>query len=471
MIGYNTPSALFWDENYHIASAQKYLDGVMFMEPHPPLGKMLLAFGEWILDPNSGKDKSEFLETDYIQDHHLPDDMSFAGFRLMSALLMALAAPFFYFTLVNVLGNRHLAVMFSSLLLFDNALVVHSRAAMLDSIQIFFSLLAIWYWVRTIKKGRPVETSRYATLAFLVALVVCVKVNGAILLLLLVMLYGYDCWPDIKRRAWRAPLKRLAISAPLAAGILSVTFLGLMYVHIAMGQRIVDNRTYDASPEYIEAIGSDNTTSLSTFALGLRDNLKYMANYADGVPRLDVCKEGENGSSAIGWPLGTKTINYRWSKNTVDGETRVRYLYLVGNPVVWLSVLVGMVLSVSLMLARFVYRVQPKNVGLFYWSAAFTALYISYMAAVLQIERVMYLYHYFMPLVFGMINVSIVFSYVYREEIVQRSRHMYVNVAVFCMLVLIGFWHFAPFSYYFPLTETEFSLREWFQFWRLESVR
>jgi dolichyl-phosphate-mannose--protein O-mannosyl transferase len=41
--GYHQPAALFWDENYHIPSAQKYLDGVMYMEPHPPLGKLLIA--------------------------------------------------------------------------------------------------------------------------------------------------------------------------------------------------------------------------------------------------------------------------------------------------------------------------------------------------------------------------------------------------------------------------------------------
>ena len=42
---YSTPQAFFWDENYHVASAQKYLNGVFFMEQHPPLGKLLIAAG------------------------------------------------------------------------------------------------------------------------------------------------------------------------------------------------------------------------------------------------------------------------------------------------------------------------------------------------------------------------------------------------------------------------------------------
>jgi len=40
---YDYPPSVFWDENYHIASAQKYLTGVMFMEAHPPLGKLFVA--------------------------------------------------------------------------------------------------------------------------------------------------------------------------------------------------------------------------------------------------------------------------------------------------------------------------------------------------------------------------------------------------------------------------------------------
>ena len=40
---YDYPPSVFWDENYHIASAQKYLTGVMFMEAHPPLGQLFVA--------------------------------------------------------------------------------------------------------------------------------------------------------------------------------------------------------------------------------------------------------------------------------------------------------------------------------------------------------------------------------------------------------------------------------------------
>ena len=50
---YPSPAAPFWDENYYIPDAQKYLNGIFFMDIHPPLGKMLIALGEWLLHPNA----------------------------------------------------------------------------------------------------------------------------------------------------------------------------------------------------------------------------------------------------------------------------------------------------------------------------------------------------------------------------------------------------------------------------------
>src|SRR4030042_7026532 len=82
---YSYPPALFWDENYHVASAQKYIDGVMFMEPHPPLGKLLIALSEKVINPNKNLNKSSFLDTDHIKD--IPENYNFIGVRFASTFL------------------------------------------------------------------------------------------------------------------------------------------------------------------------------------------------------------------------------------------------------------------------------------------------------------------------------------------------------------------------------------------------
>lgn len=470
-VNYGYPNSLFWDENYHIASAQKHIDGVMYMEPHPPLGKMLIALGEAVFNPNDGLNKAAFNTTDYITGNDVPAGFSFYGFRFASVIMMAFSVLFMYGILHRIIGHRFIAAAFTTLIIFDNALVVHSRSAMLEGIQLFFILASLYYFTRVATSGKPIRLSHYAWLGVLIGLTVSVKVNGAILLLLMVMLFGVDQWHNIKSWNVLALIKRLTQTVP--SGTLPVVgvFLAVFYFHIGFGSEVVNNRTYKASPEYLELIRKGETFSLTAFRTGMKDHWRYMSEYADGVPRLDVCKPGENGSHVTGWPLSTKTISYRWGKDTYDGIVKTNYTYLIGNPVVWFSALAGIVLSLGLIISRFVYGNKEKDGPLFLWICGFTSLYVIYMITMLQIERVMYLYHYLIPLMFAIINLSLVFSYIYRDEILQNNKHTLINAGAFALLVFAVFAFFSPFTYSIPITADQFELREWFKFWRLEVVR
>ena len=472
---YGSPQAMFWDENYHVASAQKHIDGVMYMEPHPPLGKMLMAVGEVMFGGNGAVDKHKLLETDYLTGDNAPAAMTYKGFRWPSVIMMAFSVLFFYGILNAITRRAWLAAAFTSLVIFDNALVIHSRAAMLEGIQLFFILGALYYFVRIatnfIHHQKTILLKHYALLGVWIGLAIAVKVNAFILLLLFVMLFGVDQWSAIKQWNWRALITRLATTVPSGVIPVAAVFFAVFYVHIGMGTTIVKERTYKASPEYLAQVRAGNTWSPSTFMLGMRDNWKYMSEYADGVPRLDVCKPDENGSYAMGWPLSKKTISYRWDKNTVDGKVVVKYKYLIGNPIVWFSVLGGIILSVGLIIGRYVYNSPIKDEKLFYWICAFTALYLSYMIAILQIERVMYLYHYLVPLIFGAINLALVFNYIYRDEVLANNKHTIINLSLFALLVIAVFAFFSPFTYGFGLTEDQFEMRNWFSFWKLQVVR
>ena len=468
---YDAPQAMFWDENYHIASAQKHIDGIMYMEPHPPLGKMLMALSEALVGVNSDVDKSALNRTDYISGSAVPQDMAYTGFRLPSTLLMALSVLFFYGIIHRITRRKWLAAAFTSLVIFDNALVVHSRSAMLEGIQLFFILAALYYMVRTITSNKAISLANYAILGVFIGLTIAVKLNGAILLLLFVMLYGVDQWDNIRHWRWLPLLKRLGVTVPAGVLPLLVVFFGIFYIHIGMGSELAANRTYKASGEYLNYIRNDQTFTPAAFVTGMKDNWKFMSEYADGVPRLDVCKPGENGSYAMSWPVGKKSINYRWDKDTIDGKVQVRYKQLVANPVVWFSVLLGIILSVGLVISRFVYGNKEKDPQLFLWICAFTTLYACYMIAILQIDRVMYLYHYLVPLVFGALNLSLVFTYIFRDDVVANNRHTLINVTAFVILIVGVFAWFSPFTYGFQLTEDEFALRNWFSFWQLEVVR
>lgn len=468
---YGSPSAMFWDENYHVASAEKHVQGVMYMEPHPPLGKMLMALAEVVINPNENIDKHKFVETDHIEGSDTPPDTQFTGYRWPSVVLMALSVLFFFGILNRITRQPLLAFLFSSFVIFDNALVIQARAAMLEGIQLFFILAELYCFTRILTSQRPINLKDYALLGALIGLAISVKVTSAIELLLFVILFGVDQWKNIRQFNYIALLKRLFVAVPSGVLPVALVFLSVFYIHIGMGTKVIAGHTYKASPEYLQAIQNGDTWSPSTFVTGFRDNWKYMSEYADGVPRLDECKPDENGSYPMDWLLGKKTISYRWDKDTIDGKVEVRYMTIVANPIIWFSVIAGIVLSLGLIMSKFIYGQQEKDTPLFNWICVFTGLYLSYMIAILQIERVMYLYHYLIPLVFGSINLALVFNYLYREEIIAKSKHLWINLSIYALLVIAVFAFFAPFTYGIGMTADEFELRNWFSFWKLQVVQ
>lgn len=467
---YWEPKSLFWDENYHVAAAHKQLAGTLYMEAHPPLGKMLIAAGEWLVGANAGADLTRSLQRDHIGNADLPAHYSYAGVRLPSVLSMILAAPVLFLLLTRITRSRWLALVGACLLVFDNALLVHTRAAMLEGPQILLVLLSLLLFAHAVQAPR-VRLRHYLGLGVLVGLVAAVKLNGLVLLLLFPALFVVDQWPRLHQRDWPAAGQRLATSAALSIAALVTTFLAIWWLHIATVTQVHANRTYKASPDYLAHLQAGTAWTPSGFVVGLRDQWRYLREYASGVPRLDVCKPGENGSHASGWPLGGKTINYRWNRETVDGQSKVSYTYLVGNPLVWWPVLAGIVLSLGLVMARLVFGAPVVDQRLFWWMALASTLWVAYMVAILRIERVMYLYHYLLPLLFGILNLAALAAYLLRDGLASGRRHTRLNLLGYLGLVALAFWFFAPLTYGWPLSTEEFELRQWLDFWKLEPVR
>ena len=467
---YDYPPSVFWDENYHIASAQKYLTGVMFMEAHPPLGKLFVALGEKILQPNKTIPVAElhkFTQTDYIKD--FPADYSFAGMRFFSALFAWLSAIVFFYILYFISKNPHASLIFSSLYIFENALITHSRAAMLEGSHLFFILLAILYFVYLVQKLSRKTLLNYFVLGILTGLAVSIKATGAITAFLFPFLffldYKYQGSTLISKRVLNVSKKLIIKGLFFVAGS-AVIFSLIWYIHFSLGKFAQNDKFYKASEEYKEIMVKGLASDPKYFPAMLKDNLVYMANYNKGVPKLDVCKPDENGSYPLAWLVGDKSINYRWEKSG-DG---VRYMYLQVNPITWFLGLAGIILSLILIIGRIVFKNPVKNKNLFYLITTFAALYVIYMAIMLRIERVMYLYHYFIPLLFSFILAFLVFNYIFEDKIAAKSKKLYIGLIIMVVIIAGTYKFFSPLSYYQPLTTEQFEKRIWFDFWKLKPI-
>ncbi len=460
---YTEPKNLFWDENYHIASAEKYLEGIFFMEMHPPLGKLLIAAGEAIFKPNKDLDLSTFTTTDYIKD--VPPGYSFKGVRFFSTLFGFLAAGIFFFALYLLLGNPHLALFFTSLYLFDNALIVQSRAAMLEGPQLFFILLGICFGVFLIKRAREPNLRELFFLGITLGLAISIKANSGILLLFFPILFFRHAFVFSKTPA--LIVKRFFLwSVVSGVGILLPIVL-IWYAHFSISKTVLNDKYYNVSPKYQAVLNGEKVFGPADLSFMLRDAYKYFFNYQKGVPRLKGDVPDENGSHPIFWPLGKYSISYRWDKTD---QGKVQYLRLQCNPIGWAIGGIAVILSIILVGAHYLYGLEPRNKQLFLSIEIFLGLYLAYMGTMFGIERVMYLYHYFIPLLFSFFLSALIFQYLMEECFKRHSKVLYAGLFVFSLNIFSAYVFFSPFTYHQPLSTQEFLQRSWLDIWRLEPV-
>lgn len=456
---YWNPPSVFWDENYHIASAQKYLHGTYFMEQHPPLGKLLIAAGEKLLHPNARTD--QFLGTDYGTG--FGEGFSFVGYRFFSALLAWWTAPLLFAIFLLILRNPLHATLLSFLYIFDNALIVHTRGAMLEGPLSFFAALTILTFLLTfLQRAR---TRRLALWSVLFGVSFGLMVSTKVLGLAFILLTLPILWALLPR--WKRALGFLA----LFSGSALVVFCGIWWIHFTLGKTISptlpDNGYYQASPQYKEILARGATASLAAYPVMLRDSLAYIPFYNRGAPRLDLCKTDENGSPPWMWPLGARTINYRWE--TPEG-TDYRYLYLVPNPVVWWVSFAAVLLATALLVCS-VIAPMKKPLKHRFLLTVFLGLYLAFMIAVSRIPRVLYLYHYFIPLLLSFVLAALVFDEV--QSFGKKAVKEYgktVAALVLAALIFLAHQFYRPLTYYEPLNDTQFNRRNIFGLWDMHCV-
>ncbi len=458
--GYSEPTALFWDENYHIASAQKYLNGIFFMEPHPPLGKLLIAAGEKLLDANPVD--NTFIGTDHAQG--LPDNFSFAGYRFFSSLLGCLTGLVLYFLFYQITSRAWVATCLSALYLFDNALIVHARSAMLDAPLIFFVCLALCFYqvlYRDLSNGKRL---RFLALGFGVAsaLALATKATGLVLLAFGLVL----CFR--KARLGGGALVTFLVWSLIPA---LVIWSAVWQIHFALGRTLnpvlSHKGFYGASAEVKKVLEGARPRHLWDFPILLRDNLRYASQYQRGVPKLNLCKVGELGSPSFLWPFGGRSINYRWE--TTDDVTR--YLYLQANPAGWALGLLGLVLGFGLVVGSALTGAVLKR-SYTGEMAAYMFGYIFYMGLISQLGRVMYLYHYFVPLILSWVMFAFVFEAVTnlgRFTVSAKQKNFVLILLI--SLVMLCFGVFSPLTYSKPISDAAISKLAWLKIWDLRCAR
>jgi len=477
------PNLLFWDENYHVPAASRYLANIAQFEGHPPLGKLLIAAGDYLVGVNRQSAWQTLARYKQISDGQLPADFNLAGMRIMPALFGLLTAILVYGLMLSLSRQKPVvALLFTSLYVFENAYIVHFRGAHLDSFQLFFSVAALWLFVDAWQAAKPLSWKTYAALATFIALAMMVKVNAVLLLVMLPILYARELSMSPSARYASMPFTvtgdnglrgkwyaMRALLSDFAKKALAAAFSGLLVcavvfgIHLSLGRNLPDSKTpagdediANMSPSYGLFLEGHGNLTPTVFAAAAQDYFAFMQKSHLGVPKLNVCKVGENGSSPWIWPLMSKTINYRWDKN----NDLTGYLQLVGNPVSWCLGFLAVLSSFSLVISHRLFAAPIHHQELYRLIEVFCGFYAVYMGlhVVLANQRVMYLYHYFLGLFISYLLWVLVWQYLeHARPLLQRYR--YGLLTAMALSIVGGYAFTAPLTYHQPLSKPACELR------------
>jgi len=164
-------------------------------------------------------------------------------------------------------------------------------------------------------------------------------------------------------------------------------------------------------------------------------------------------------SYSIKWyemPAMWRSIYY-WNKGDSISMARI---YLIGNPFIWWLVLAAVaffVVYIFLRIVKLEFDILEKQ----WLKIAILLAYLLNLFTYIFIGRVVFMYHYFPSLVFGIILLCLLFD---SRLTNKKSRGRYVYWAIIG-LAIFAFIYFSPLTYGWQLDENTYRLLTWLPSW------
>ena len=420
------PSNVVFDEVHFGNFTNWYLKGEYFHDIHPPLAKLIMAG----VAKYAGYDASiDFAKKDKFS------NMIYVSLRSTPAFFGALCVPLSYVAMRAMNCRQFAAAVAAVMVMCDLSLVVEARHILSDGILHCFACLAIL---------SIFLYERFPCLGALVfeglclgCVAACKYTAGGIVLLAFVRQFE---------------LRRLFESRPdFIASVLRCVILGCIItaVHIAC---------FWVHLTVLPYIPRENAPMPDCVRKGLVDKNNPNWDARNNAPSMlrriltlivymHVGNMGIRGghpyrSSWWEWPLALGKWVLYWTENG-------KHIICLGHVLIWYPVFFGIVWNLVRMLFTGDYDSEE--------SAATFGWILSYLPFAL-IPRDMFLYHYAIPLIFGIYNLGLVL-----ERHLPGKQRGFLLCAVLCM-ALFGFVLWCPWVY--GLTTPDFFFLVWNKRWR-----
>jgi dolichyl-phosphate-mannose-protein mannosyltransferase len=407
------PRFVVFDETHFGGFINDYHDGRLFFDIHPPHAKLLIS-GAAVAGGYRGDQDFKKLGTEITE-------VSPALLRFVPALAGTLL-PLVLFGFLIQLGASPMAAFIGGLaLVLDNALLIQTRLITLDGLLLLAIFGSLSVFLAAFRCSDPIRRAKLSLCAGLLAgLAPGIKLTGLSALALIGVCLALNF---AARPSWR----KLRVAASHSVWVLT----GVFAVYIA-GWAIHFWLLSDVSPGYRWPIPQGD----------------FLADLVEANRTMFTSNAGlrvshPHSSPWWAWPLMARPIFY-WSGS---GGTEI---FFVGNPVLWWGTTLGLV-----MVAMNVVLLKVTNLRLrggdqpwprLLWIPVLGYL-ISY-APLIPVQRPLFLYHYFSPLLFALTTVVLWLDHVgWTRPTGFRGQRLSFHVAMATLAA--GFIAMSPFIFSF----------------------
>lgn len=463
------PRAIVFDEVYFRDAALRYADSSYYFDPHPPLAKLILAGWAQLI----GVDASHSVPDGAVA---TPESLDPAvALRVIPALAGAALIVVFYYFLSELGAGRKVATLGAGALLLDNALALESRLILLDSMLLFFGMAGLTVFLVARRSTGRRHWVLLTVAAVLIGMCVSTKVTG-LCILGVVGLIGV-----VTTIVGRVPWRRWVPQAAVLLIVPFAVFFGSYAVHTPLLTNSGDGDRFMS--EEFQATLKGNPLYDPDASMGPIESFWEMQRATHEYEKALKDRTHPYQSEWTVWPVEKRSIYYYLGPQ--DGEGRSRYLYLIGNPMVWWGTLIGVgVTAMAWIVMPALYRPHRRRLAMLV--AAYAGSYLPFAL----IDRPMFLYHYFFPLLFSLAfavyGIGVLARWVPEPDpapapagsiaplpsepdaVAWRfpsKASAAVYGAILTLTLLVFLW-FSPLTYGFPLTEGQLQDRMWLDSWR-----
>ncbi|MDQ5944319.1 MAG: Dolichyl-phosphate-mannose--protein mannosyltransferase [Patescibacteria group bacterium] len=417
LFGY--PNQAVFDEVYFGKFVGAYFSGQYYFDIHPPFAKLLIATFAKLMGYNPTSSfaaiGTAFTDSGYLYLRFLP---SLAG-----ALL-----PLVLFSIAREFGLKtRTAFLVGMLTILDAALLAQSRFILIDSLLLLFSFASLWLYLVW---RRSQQLWILILAAALVGMAISVKWI-ALPFMLLPLLYEFLHHASFKRM-----FKILTVYVVVAVSL----YVAFFAIHVSLLTKSGDGDAFMSQAYQISLEGNPNAVNTSEPTLSVPEKIAEL-NHEMYAANARLTAGHPYGSKWYGWPVMIKPISY-W----IQGNAQI---WLVGNPIVWWG---GAIAIIWLLIDLLTKKVPSKKLPV----ALFIVLgfFMAWLPFAL-ISRVMFLYHYFIPLCFSILAIG------YCMDRVEWKMQL-----TLLLLAVAGFILFAPAAYGLELSQAFTNIRNIIPGWQ-----